>query len=184
TRASPGSPTKTPSTTRSPAASSATPSACCARCSSVDSPMSSKPLWKRKRLLLTLLLVAWAVAPESPQIPVAGAGPGDWNRATFWFEPWGRSGVHKGIDIFAAKGAPVVAPTYGLVVFRGEVPLGGRVVAMLGPKWRIHYFAHLQDFDAFPGMPVVAGSRLGGVGDSGNAKGKPAHLHYSVISLL
>jgi murein DD-endopeptidase MepM/ murein hydrolase activator NlpD len=146
--------------------------------------MSSKPLWKRKRLLIALLLVAWAVAPESPRIPVAGAGPRDWHRDTFWFEPWGRSGVHKGIDVFAKRDTPVLAPTYGVVIFRGDIPLGGRVVAMLGPKWRIHYFAHLQDYEVYPGEPVRVGSKLGGVGDSGNARGKPAHLHYSVISLL
>ena len=55
----------------------------------------------RKRWVLLAVFLFWGVLPEWPQIPVAGASARDWNPRTFWFEPWGRSGVHKGIDIFA-----------------------------------------------------------------------------------
>jgi murein DD-endopeptidase MepM/ murein hydrolase activator NlpD len=92
--------------------------------------------------------------------------------------------VHKGIDIFAAMGTPVIAPTYGLVLFRGDIRLGGRVVFMLGPKLRLHYFAHLDSYDVYPGYLVSKGRKLGAVGDTGNAQGKPPHLHYSVLTLL
>ncbi|WP_068830003.1 M23 family metallopeptidase [Pseudomonas sp. BMS12] len=138
----------------------------------------------RTRHLLAALLLAWLLAPEWLQIPVQGASPRDWNAQSFWFEPWGRSGTHKGIDIFARQGTPVIAPTYGLVLFRGELAVGGKVILMLGPKWRLHYFAHLNDYSALPGQPVLPGSLLGSVGDSGNARGKPAHLHYSIVTLL
>jgi hypothetical protein len=142
-----------------------------------------------RRMRLLLLGVAavgalWHFAPERPRIPVEAATRSDWNPMTFWHEPWGRSGVHKGIDIFARKGTPVVAPTYGVVLFRGEFELGGKVVLALGPGWRLHYFAHLEDIAAVPGMAVAQGARLGTVGDSGNAAGKPPHLHYSVLSLI
>ena len=130
------------------------------------------------------LFGAFTLAPELPRIPVAGATASDWNHSSFWAEPWGMSGVHKGIDIFGRMGTPVVAPTYGLVVFRGTLPLGGNVVAILGPKLRLHYFAHLGAADALPGTPVVAGTRIGTVGDSGNARGKPSHLHYAILSLI
>jgi murein DD-endopeptidase MepM/ murein hydrolase activator NlpD len=96
----------------------------------------------------------------------------------------GASGVHKGIDVFARKGTPLVAPTYGIVVFRSNLKLGGKVIAILGPKLRIHYFAHLDSMDVYPGYPVWNGRRIGTVGDTGNAQGKPAHLHYSAITLL
>ena len=135
-------------------------------------------------LCVAALAVAWQLAPERPRIPVAGATAQDWNHATFWHEPWGRSGVHKGIDIFAPKGTPVIAPTYGLVLFRGKLALGGNVVVALGPGWLLHYFAHLDESSARPGQPVSAGAQIGRVGDSGNAAGRPPHLHYSVISLL
>ena len=126
----------------------------------------------RRRWLLLLIgaaVLAWLLAPEQVRIPVAGAGPGDWNPTSFWHEPWGRSGVHKGIDIFARKGTPVVAPTYGVVLYGGEIA---------------PHFAHLDELSAAPGQIVGAGAALGKVGDSGNAKGKPPHLHYAVISVL
>lgn len=138
----------------------------------------------RKRYLLLALCLAWLLAPEWPQVPVQGASSKDWHPQSFWFEPWGRSGVHKGIDIFARTGTPVVAPSYGLVLLRGEIAMGGKVLVVLGPKWRLHYFAHLDSHGAWPGQPVLPGSQLGTVGDSGNARGKPPHLHYSIVSLL
>lgn len=138
----------------------------------------------RKRHLLLGLALAWLLAPEWPRIPVQGASAKDWHPQSFWFEPWGRSGTHKGIDIFAANGTPLVAPSYGLVLFRGEIQMGGKVMLMLGPKWRLHYFAHLDSYSALPGQPVLPGSLLGTVGSTGNAQGKPPHLHYSVVTLL
>ena len=110
------------------------------------------------RLLLlgiAALAALWHFAPERPRIPVEAATRSDWNAMTFWHEPWGRSGVHKGIDIFAPKGTPVIAPTYGLVLFRGELALGGKVVVALGPGWLLHYFAHLDESSARPGQPAL-----------------------------
>jgi len=124
------------------------------------------------------------LVPERTVIPVDGATPRDWNPKSFWYEPWGPSGVHKGIDIFAPKGRPVVAATPGVVVYRGEWGLGGNVVAVLGPKWRLHYYAHLADGGEAPSWFVGAGSPVGAVGTSGNAAGKPPHLHYTVFSLI
>jgi murein DD-endopeptidase MepM/ murein hydrolase activator NlpD len=138
----------------------------------------------RKRWIVPGLLLIWALLPEWPRIPVDGASARDWNPRTFWFEPWGRSGVHKGIDIFARLGTPVRSSSYGVVLFRGEIEQGGKVVVALGPKWRLHYYAHLHTVDVYPGQPLLTGSVLGSVGDSGNARGKPAHLHYSIVSLL
>jgi len=140
---------------------------------------------KQKFLLGPLLTVtAMMLLPEWPRMPVLGATSEDWNAKSFWYEPWGTSGVHKGVDIFAKRGTPVVSPTYGLVVFRGEIAKGGRVIAVLGPKLRIHYFAHLESMAVYPGFPVWSGRALGTVGDTGNAMGKPAHLHYTVLTLL
>ena len=135
-------------------------------------------------IVAALLALGWQLAPERPRIPVAGATRSDWNPASFWHTPWGRSGVHKGIDIFSPLGTPVVAPTYGMVVFTGEIALGGKVVFALGPGWRLHYFAHLDEIAVFPGRPIGAGTVLGSVGESGNARGRPPHLHYSILSLV
>jgi len=134
-------------------------------------------------VLIIILLFGFAI-PEPVVIPVQLASANDWHRDTFWYEPWGTSGVHKGIDIFAKKHTPVLASSHLIILYRGELSKGGRVIVALGPKWRIHYFAHLatvrQDVSTF----VRAGTNIGAVGDSGNAKGKAPHLHYSLLSVV
>lgn len=122
--------------------------------------------------------------PERIHIPVAGASTRDWNARSFWFEPWGTSGVHKGIDIFGKLGTPVLSTTDGIVLFTGEIAKGGKVVLVLGPRWRLHYFAHLDRIATHALAPVASGSAIGTVGASGNAQGKPPHLHYSIVRLL
>ncbi|SEA05545.1 Peptidase family M23 [Thiothrix caldifontis] len=128
-------------------------------------------------------IVAIFLLPEIPQIPVQGASAKDWNPKSFWYYPWGRSGTHKGIDIFAKEGTPVQASTAGLVVRSGVDSLGGNVVAVLGAKWRIHYYAHLQTIKVNNGQWVTVGANIGTVGTSGNAQGKPPHLHYDIRTL-
>jgi peptidoglycan LD-endopeptidase LytH len=132
--------------------------------------------------LLAILILGFLV-PESVRIPVEGATRRDWNPQSFWFEPWGQSGVHKGIDIFAAQGKPVVSAVHGIVVYRGPLGIGGNVVAVLGPKWRVHYYAHLAESAHVP-LFVSPGQPIGAVGTSGNAAGKPPHLHYAVLSVV
>lgn len=143
--------------------------------------------WRRPlhRLLAAgvAVLVAGFLVPEPGHIPVEGATARDWNPRSFWYEPWGPSGVHKGIDIFAPHGRPVVSAVPGIVIFQDQLPLGGNVVGVLGPKWRVHYHAHLAD-GAAPPRFVAAGTRIGAVGNTGNAAGKPPHLHYAVVSLV
>lgn len=91
----------------------------------------------------------------------------------------GRS--HEGIDIFAARGTPVQATTQGIVSKVGENTLGGRVVVVVGPGGAGHYYAHLEDYaDIAPNDWVNAGDIIGYVGDSGNAKGTPTHVHYGI----
>ncbi|MGH8516720.1 MAG: M23 family metallopeptidase [Panacagrimonas sp.] len=131
-----------------------------------------------------LLALSLAVPQAGTVIPVQSATSRDWNPQSFWFEPWGRSGVHKGIDIFAPKGRPVRSATPGVVVFTGHLRLGGNTVAVLGPRLRLHYYAHLDAVTTRPLRPLVSGSVIGTVGTSGNAAGKPPHLHYAVLTLL
>lgn len=50
-----------------------------------------------------VLSIGFAI-PDEPLIPVAGATAKEWNPNSFWYEPWGVSGVHKGIDVFAPQG--------------------------------------------------------------------------------
>ena len=128
------------------------------------------------------VLVAGFAIPERLVVPVQGATRSDWNPATFWHSPWGASGVHKGIDIFAKEGTPVVAAAPGLVLYSGTLALGGNVVIVAGPKWRLHYYAHLRERTTGGGHLVAKGEILGTVGATGNAAGKPPHLHYTIAT--
>lgn len=133
---------------------------------------------------LTVMFFVGFIIPEKRVIPVTGATSSDWNKDSFWYEPWGKSGVHKGIDIFASKGTNLVSTSEGIILFQGVLGIGGNVVLALGPKWRLHYYAHLDSIQVKSFSFVSANQKIGTVGDSGNAKGKPPHVHYSVISIV
>ena len=122
--------------------------------------------------------------PEKLIIPVKAATKADWNAKSFWFRPWGKSGVHKGIDIFGKEGTPVIAACSGIVVSAESNDNGGNVVSILGPKWRIHYYAHMKSFNVRNGEFVKQGSEIGTVGTTGNAAGKAPHLHYAIITQI
>lgn len=72
----------------------------------------------------------------------------------------------------------------GVVLFTGEIAKGGKVVLVLGPRWRLHYFAHLDSIRTGAFSFVASGDAIGTLGASGNAQGKPAHLHYSIVRML
>lgn len=114
-------------------------------------------------------------------VPVEGVRP---RQLT---DSWGaaRSGNrhHQGIDIFASCGTPIHSATDGVVFTVGTNSLGGQIVRVLGPGGYWHYYAHLSRFaEIREGQRVAAGTVLGYVGDTGNAKGTPCHLHYGIYS--
>jgi murein DD-endopeptidase MepM/ murein hydrolase activator NlpD len=147
-------------------------------------PAKARRSWRRRLLpAIAVLFVASMVAPDRPIVPVQGASVADWHPQSFWHHPWGASGVHKGIDIFAPEGRPVLAATSGFVVFSGRQGAGGNVAVVLGPRWRLHYYAHLREIGAAAGSFVAQGDALGTVGTTGNAAGRPPHLHYTVLTL-
>lgn len=115
-------------------------------------------------------------------MPVTGATASGYHPQSFWYYPWGSSVTHKGVDIFAKEVTDVLAATGGLVLYKGELSKGGNVVAVIGPKFRIHYYAHLQKTRTGILSFVKKGKVIGTVGTSGNAKGKAPHLHYSIIT--
>ncbi len=112
-------------------------------------------------------------------IPVQGLQPKN------LVDTWGaaRSGgrTHKGIDLFAPKGTPVLSATEGIVFQVGTDRLGGQVVRVLGPRATLHYYAHLSAYgNVRRGDWVTAGEILGYVGNTGNAATTPPHLHYGI----
>ncbi len=117
-------------------------------------------------------------------MPVEGATKADYNHESFWYYPWGRSVTHKGVDVFARKGTNVFSSTPGIVLYTGKISMGGNVVLVLDPKWRLHYYAHLDSITTSFLSLVNGNKSIGTVGASGNAAGKPPHLHYSIITMI
>lgn len=88
---------------------------------------------------------------------------------------------HEGVDVFALKGTPVVAVVDGVLERVGTDYLGGIKLWLRSPGdgWT-YYYAHLSGYA--PGMRsgthVRRGTVVGYVGNSGNARGTPPHLHF------
>jgi peptidoglycan LD-endopeptidase LytH len=131
-----------------------------------------------------IVLVFGFVIPQNFSNPVDKADKNSYNSKSYWFYPWGKSGTHKSVDIFAKEGTTVYSSTGGLVIFQGEIERGGKVVLIIGPKWRLHYYAHLRDIDTRLFSRTSRGEKIGTVGTTGNAKGKSPHLHYSIVTLI
>lgn len=128
---------------------------------------------------------AEAVSPEGPTL----LGDSQPNASGYAFPVKGYNdkiqlhhGSHPGAaDLFAPRGTPVVAMTSGQVVKVGGEGAGGNSVTIKGDDGRMYYYAHLNETPmARQGQQVNAGQQLGGVGDSGNAKGTGTHLHLGI----
>ncbi len=139
---------------------------------------------KRTFTVFLLLSVTGLLTPQKFAMPVSGASKADYNQETFWYYPWGSSITHKGVDIFAKEGTETLSSTYGVVIARGNISKGGNFVLILGPKWRLHYYAHLKSTSIELFNFVYPKSIIGQVGSTGNAKGKEPHVHYSILILI
>lgn len=88
---------------------------------------------------------------------------------------------HEGVDIFAPRGTPVVAPTHGYITKTSNSGLGGKAVWMRDlARGHSYYFAHLDSQMVKAGMHVRKGHVLGLVGNTGNARFTPSHLHFGI----
>lgn len=101
--------------------------------------------------------------------------------SAFGAERDGGRRAHRGVDIFAARGTPVVAATDAFVTRVETTRVGGKVVWLqpLFGNMRV-YYAHLHEQWVEPGDFVTAGEPLGAVGNTGNAVTTPPHLHFGV----
>ena len=90
---------------------------------------------------------------------------------------------HHGIDIFAPRGTPVLAGADGVVRRVDTTDIGGRVVWLSDTTaGQSLYYAHLNDWAVRQGQAVKAGDVLGYVGNTGNARSTPPHLHFGIYS--
>jgi len=91
-------------------------------------------------------------------------------------------GWHHGDDIFAPLGTPLLAVAHGTVFSVGWNRVGGWRLWLRDDKGNEFYYAHLSAYSplAVNGAIVDAGDVVGFVGDSGDARGTPAHLHFEI----
>ena len=88
---------------------------------------------------------------------------------------------HEGVDIFAPKRTPAVAAADGMIVSVREGGIGGKTVWLRaeGKNFTL-YYAHLDEQLVHEGQAVKKGDVVGLVGNTGNARTTPPHLHFGI----
>ncbi|MCU1673924.1 MAG: peptidase family [Frankiales bacterium] len=84
---------------------------------------------------------------------------------------------HQGTDVLAPYGSRVVAVTSG-VVKTAYSSSGGVSLYLRGDDGTEYFYAHNASNVASSGERVAAGELIAYVGNSGNARGGPSHVHF------
>ena len=100
-----------------------------------------------------------------------------------WGAPRGGGRTHKGNDLMANEGTPLLAVDDGEVRF-GTDPFGGQIAALYssGPGGENvrYYYAHLSAYEGDAPRQVRAGDVIGYVGHTGTADATAPHLHFEI----
>jgi hypothetical protein len=89
-------------------------------------------------------------------------------------------GQHRGIDVAAASGTPIIAPAPGVISFAGSVPGGGRTLTIETPDGYSVTLVHLGAYSVERGASVAEGQPVGIVGPSGTPEHAEAYVHLGV----
>ncbi|MEO8724667.1 MAG: peptidoglycan DD-metalloendopeptidase family protein [Acidobacteriaceae bacterium] len=119
----------------------------------------------------------WARMAEAPSLwPVEGTLTSSFGERLDPFS--GEGAFHKGVDISAIIGTPILAPADGLVETAQDENGYGRCVTLDHGHGVTTIFGHMSAFAVTPGERVHRGEIIGYVGSSGRSTG--AHVHYEV----
>lgn len=113
--------------------------------------------------------------------PFPVAGRAWWSDDWHVYRPCPWPHLHQGLDIFAARGTPLLAVGTGRVYRAGWNPVSGLAVQIEVDGTR-YFYAHLDGLakGVGPGDTVHIGQVLGYVGTTGDAVGTHPHVHFEV----
>jgi peptidoglycan hydrolase-like protein with peptidoglycan-binding domain len=97
-------------------------------------------------------------------------------------DPRDTNRTHEGEDIMAVKGTPIVSPTPAVVLRTGTGVTAGNYVYTANPGGETFVYMHLTSIGegVVSGLVLGQGSLIGYVGNTGNASGGAAHLHFEI----
>lgn len=143
-------------------------------------PASGRSTKSILNILFGLDLPPATLAKVLAPFPVAGDATysDDWHAPRFTPAPHD----HEGVDVFAARGTPVVAAADGTVTTQANTPVGGNAVRITESDGTYYYYAHLERFAVGlqSGKPIEKGEIIGFVGATGNAEGGSPHVHFEI----
>jgi len=114
-------------------------------------------------------------APTGGSCPVAGAV----SFTDTWGDPRSGGRTHRGVDMIAARGTPIVAIYSGTIQRISTSSLGGLSIYLWSDAGDMYYYAHLDGYgDISAGQQVDQGYVIGYNGSSGNAPSWLPHLHF------
>ena len=89
---------------------------------------------------------------------------------------------HQGEDIMAVKGTPIVSPTAAVVLRLEQGATEGNGIYTVNPGGETFVYYHLDHYaeGIAAGQVLAPGSLIGYVGNTGDAAGGPAHIHFEI----
>lgn len=88
-------------------------------------------------------------------------------------------GYHKGIDIAAAVGTPIMAVMNGTVIYTGWESGYGMTVEIKHPNGLVTRYAHCSQIFVSQGQEVDGGQKIAAMGMTGHVTGP--HVHFEVL---
>lgn len=138
-------------------------------------------------LAVAIAILCSLVLPSGGAAATAGSGAWPWPLLGEVVTPFVNgsdpyaAGQHRGLDIAAPVGSPVLAIVEGRVSYAGKLPDGGLAVTITSAdgQWLISAL-HLAERNVARGQSVAPGDLLGRVGTTGKRSVEQPHLHLSL----